>query len=140
MKKLMKKINHSVNTIGLKIYFSNWGTRILFLLGLLSLRGKAWADIPTPDPNDDPTQGHDFFDVLKNIIANEAGPIVIYGGAIFLVGGAVVAVARSYKKAQDTEDYGNFKISLIWAVVMIVIAISLLFLGQYIDQQWQNGQ
>ena len=114
--------------------------KLFALLGLLSFKNLALADIPTPDPNDDPTQnGQDMFDVLKNIISKEAAPVLIYGGMIFFVCAGVFEIYRGYKVSQKEDDMGKFKTSLITGVILLVLGGSMFFLAQYIDQQWQGG-
>ncbi len=116
-----------------------WLVRLFLVSVSLVLSEPASADgaIPTPSADDDPTQGGgDFVTVLKNIIKKEVGPVLIYGGAVFLVVMAVFDMYRGYKKYQDTDDFGKFKMSIVAGGLMIVVALVLFFLGQHILTAW----
>ena len=117
--------------------------RALMMLTTLFISDHAMADgaIPTPDSGDDPTTGgKDFLDILKNIIQKQAGPILVYGGALFFIVLAVFDIYRGYKKYQETDDFGKFKMALVTGAILVVIGLVLFFLGQYILKQWATNQ
>ena len=117
--------------------------RALMVLTTIFISDPAMADgaIPTPDSSDDPTQGgKDFLDILKNIIQKQAGPLMVYGGALFFIVLAVFDIYRGYKKYQETDDFGKFKMTLVTGAILVVIGLVLFFLGQYILKQWATNQ
>ncbi len=125
------------------IYCHSGFVRGLMVLTTLFMSDVAMADgaIPTPDSGDDPTQGgKDFLDILKNIVQKQAGPLLIYGGALFFIVLAVFDIYRGYKKYQETDDFGKFKMALVTGAILVVIGLVLFFLGQYILKQWASNQ
>ena len=116
---------------------------ILMVFTPIFINNQAVADgaIPTPDSVNDPTQGgRDFLDILKNIIQKQAGPILVYGGALFFIVLAVFDIYRGYKKYQENDDFGKFKMALVTGAILLVIGLVLFFLGQYILKQWATNQ
>ena len=101
----------------------------------------AWATgtgaIPTPGTDDDPTTGsNNFVTILVDLIKNDIGPVLIYGGAMFFFVMAAFDMYRGYKKYQDTDDFGKFKMSIIAGVILGVIGLTLLFTGQHVLTTW----
>ena len=139
---LVLKIRAGIKRVKTWLYCHPAIIRVGLFLGLLLVRECAFADgaIPTPDSSDDPTAGNnDFLDILKNIIQKQAGPILVYGGALFFVVLAVFDIYRGYKKYQETDDFGKFKMALVTGAILVVIGLVLFFLGQYILKQWAGS-
>lgn len=143
MKTFLVKTKSTMRRLNLWVVCHPAIVRAFMIFTMIFLSDQAMADgaIPTPDANDDPTSGgKDFLDILKNIIQKQAGPILIYGGALFFIVLAVFDIYRGYKKYQETDDFGKFKMALVTGAILVVIGLVLFFLGQYILQQWTaNG-
>lgn len=140
MKYIFSKTKSCIGTINDWCFRNPMLLRVFVMVGTLFICNEAMAGaIPTPDSGDDPTAGSkDFLDILKNIIQKQAGPILVYGGALFFIVLAVFDIYRGYKKYQDTDDFGKFKMSLVTGAILVVIGLVLFFLGQYILNQWAN--
>lgn len=120
--------------------------RVMMVLTTWLIGESAFADnrdrgaIPSPDAGDDPTQGgKDFLDIVTNMIKTQAGPLLVNGGALFFVVMAVFDIYRGYKKYQETDDFSKFKMALVTGAILIVIGLTLFFLGQHILRQWKQS-
>lgn len=144
MKYFIYKTKKTLSKAYLWLYCHPAITRAFLVFTLIFIDDSAIADngaIPTPDSGDDPTTGgKDYLDILKNIIVKQVGPLLIYGGALFFVVLAVFDIHRGYKKYQDTEDFGKFKMTLVLGAMLVVLGLVLFFLGQYILNQWGANQ
>jgi hypothetical protein len=142
MKTFLVKTKSALSRARVWVYCHPAVMRAMMTLTMIFVSREVIADgaIPTPDAGDDPTQGgKDFLDILKNIIQKQAGPILVYGGALFFIVLAVFDIYRGYKKYQDTDDFGKFKMALVTGAILVVIGLVLFFLGQYILRQWVNN-
>lgn len=90
--------------------------------------------IPTVDGNQ---QGKSFIYTLNYYIANYAAPIILYGGSIFLLASSCWGIYGGYKKYQQSQDFGEFKNSLVGGVLMIAVAVILFAFGGQILTKWQ---
>ncbi len=136
---LLTKVKTGWDSARSWVFARPWVSKVMLAATMLTLSDYAMADndIPTPDAGDDPTTGNnDFLDILVTLVKTKAGPLLIYGGAIFFIFLAIFDIYRGYKKYQDTEDFGKFKMSLVVGAILVIIGMSLLFLGQYILNQW----
>ncbi|WP_119327762.1 hypothetical protein [Cysteiniphilum halobium] len=90
--------------------------------------------IPTVDTGQ---QGKSWMYTFNYYMANYAAPIVLYGGSIFLLASSCWGMYGGYKKYQQSQDFGEFKNSLVGGVLMITIAVILFAFGGQILTKWQ---
>ncbi len=138
----LKKIVNKLQTIKLYFYSHPKITKYCLLSMSFFMEETAFADdgiIPAPSADDDPTQGHDWMDIIVNIFKTKAGPLLIYGGSLLFLCMAAFEVLKGYKKYQETDDFGKFKMSLVVGAIFLVICGGLFFMGQHILTKWVSS-
>lgn len=112
---------------------------LLVWLGLLfSNVLYAQGAIPTPPMSDQINSNTDSLDVWFNLIKAKVGPILMYGGAIFLIYKAVTTITHGVEKARETDDWSKMKTALIYAAVLLTFGIASLYLGYTVDVNMQE--
>lgn len=96
-----------------------------FLLGMVSLSGRALADIPTPPSDLQISSSQSFFMMLKNLIVEEILPIALPGIEIILVIYAIWGLLTAMQSSKKSGDWGEFKTQVIYSGALIIIAGAL---------------
>ena len=99
---------------------------------------NAHADgvIPDLDPSQ---QNKSWMETLKYYLLEYGAPIIVYGGAIWLISQACWGMLQGYKAYQRSQEFGEFKTGLIGGVIMISVAVLMFAFGGQIIDKWSSS-
>jgi len=123
-------------------FYEGVNAKLLLLITGCLLSTSSFADgaLPTPPSGEDVTSnGKDFLDVIFNLFKDKIGPILIYGGAIFLVVKAMFEIMEGVKKSREKEDWSIMKGSIVASTVMVTLGLALAYVGYHIFNTMQEG-
>ena len=107
----------------------------LYLLPVLLVSSRTFADLPTPPAKDIANSSNDWADVGGTLIFKVIGYVCYALGALILVGVAAT-VLKAFYTAQEKQDLGHFFKTLIVGLIAAAIGIGLVYGGyQIIPQQ-----
>ena len=100
---------------------------------------KGSGTIPTPPSGDQIDTNNDMLDVFFNLFKDKIGPILIYGGAIYMVYMAVMTIIHGINESKEKGDWSKFKMSILYAAIMFTIGVSLGYVGINIFSNMKEG-
>lgn len=110
--------------------------RINTVLLLLSCHALSYADgvIPQIDPA---RENKSWIENLQYYFVTYGAPILLYGGAIFLIVSTGWKMYQGYTAYTKTSDFGDFKSALVGGAIMIGIAVLMFSFGGQVLDKWK---
>lgn len=94
---------------------------------LLSCDTFATPIIPVSS-NDETAAGSDFAQTVVTIFQTDIIPIVMIGGAVWVIWTGIGAMANGIKEAQERQKFDPLKNAIIKTVIVVVVGGALLYL------------
>lgn len=112
-----------------KNFIRKYYDKAFLALCLLMSAHASFADGIIPISSNDQTQGgSDFAQTLINIFQKGVIPVVMIGGAVWVLWTGISTMSNGIKEAQDRQKFDPLKNAIIKTVIIVVVGGALLYL------------